>query len=268
LSMELPRGNKSVVTLAPDGASVLKRYNANGDAHDKCVREVAFYRHYAGAEQLPPLLDAGDDWIRLGVVRADRLTDQSVRDVSTLTESCANALIGLYAKAPAPDPGTLAACGARSARVTRDRTFEALVGYATAGPPSAIIDAIRFSLARIVLTRDLLTKLDWNSRHIFVEGGRVVRFVDFEQACAGTGEMLAGAVLLNPAFEARPLFDALCNAGICAVGEADIVHYMNLAFARVLLDAVARTGRRWPERRLEEAYRKHVFARHLALTQA
>ena len=194
MSMELPRGKKSVVTLAPDGASVLKRYNANGDAHDKCVREVAFYRHYAGAEQLPPLLDAGDDWIRLGVVRADRLTDQSVRDVSTLTESCANALIGLYAKAPAPDPGTLAACGARSARVTRDRTFEALVGYATAGPPSAIIDAIRFSLARIVLTRDLLTKLDWSSRHIFVEGGRVVRFArprETEGLAGGRGRLRA-----------------------------------------------------------------------------
>lgn len=268
LSRALPQGNRSVVTLAADGGSVVKRYNSNGDPRGKCAREVAFYRQYAGMGLLPPLLDAGDDWIRLGVVRADRLADRPVQDVSALTRSYAKALIGLFADAPAPNAGTLDACGARSARVTRDSTFEALVGYAAAGPPSPIIDAIRFSLARIVLTRDLLTKLDWNSTNIFVEGERVVRFIDFEQACLGTGEMLAGAVLLNPAFEARQLFDALCAAGICAVGAADIVHYMNLAFAQVLLDSVARSGRRWPDDRLEEAYRKHVFARHLALMEA
>ncbi len=261
----LPQGNKSTVQLGPDGESVIKRYNDNGDPREKCKREVAFYRMYGASELLPPLLDSGEDWIRVGLVTEDRLSDVGVEDRGRFTRSYARALAAIFADAAVPDTAALEACRAGSARVTRNRVIESLLRYASAQPQSAILDAIRFSVTRVVLTRDLLIKLDWNSGNVFVADGRVARFIDFEQAYVGTAEMLTGAVLLNPDFDAKVLFAELANAGMSAVGAAEIVHYMNLAFAQVLLDSVQRAGRPWPTERLEEAYRGHVYARHIEL---
>lgn len=239
---------------------VVKRFNSNGDLHAKRAREVAFYRAYGSSDLLPDLIEEGDDWIALTPANGSRFADLPAADRTSHTASYAEALVRLFGQAP--EPGTLArqACGAASARVTRDDAYTGISQYRTA--PSPVLDALRFSLARIVLTRDLLVKLDWNSSNMFAGDGAISAFIDFEQAFVGTREMLTGAVLLNPDFDAAMLFNSLARAGLTSAGPEEIVHYMNLAFALVLLGSIGRGGV-WPASRLDEAYRRHVFSRHI-----
>ena len=65
--IELPQGRKSEVVLLPDGQSVKKSYNTNGDPMDKYCREVGFYSHYGHSGIIPRLLDSkpGEYIVRL-----------------------------------------------------------------------------------------------------------------------------------------------------------------------------------------------------------
>lgn len=263
MKSRLPQGNKSHVAYGARQDSVVKRYNGNGDPFAKCAREVAFYRCYRDAAVLPRLIGSGADWIEITTAPGVRIADLSEPQRRTLTSAYAEALVRLFAEAPEPNAAARRSCGATSARVTRDLSYSGIVAYRTASGPSDVLDALLFSLARVVLTRDVLAKLDWNSANAFAAGNSISAFIDFEQTFIGTREMLTGAVLLNPDFDAALLYKALARGGMASVGPQEIVHYMNLAFARQLLDSYERSGRAWSAGRLEEAYRRHVFARHI-----
>ena len=66
----LPQGNKSTVTVARGGTAIHKKYNDNGDPHDKYEREVGFYKHYQASSLIPDLLECLPDEPAIVIARA------------------------------------------------------------------------------------------------------------------------------------------------------------------------------------------------------
>ncbi|MYB36872.1 MAG: hypothetical protein F4Y26_05665 [Gammaproteobacteria bacterium] len=266
----LPQGNKSVVTPTADGLGIRKAYNENGDPHAKYAREVCFYRHYGDSPLIPDLLDclpqepaivmtkapgAPCSAIRLSASERCRLSEDYAQKVMDLlsVEGDMNALKGR----PFLDVG---------AQDLRADVLAALDRYPTDSRPSErILHRLRGAAQEIFISKEMLIKLDWNASNVFINDGAISQFIDFEQACIGTSEMLAGILLHNPFWHARSVFEVLQRRGFLSQPVASMATWVHFSFAAVLADSHARTGTAWDTSRLQSAYQRHVTDRLIEL---
>ena len=185
--------------------------------------------------------------------------------------SRSNALPGFAALASKPDRllGTVKQrfYDGVGAGAYRDRVAAVMGDYPTrTRQAKEVVRRLGVSASRITITDEVLIKLDWNASNVFVDGGVVSQFIDFEQAFVGTREMLTGILLHNPFWCARTVFTVLGRRGMFRGSTADVVPYLDFALAAVIADAFERDRRPWSERRLEAAYRRHVVDRAAELS--
>ena len=265
-SRRLPQGGKSEVTLSDDGTLVRKAYNDNGDPMGKYRREVGFYAHYGASELIPDLVDSIPEERAIVLTRApgircrDLQPDPDLR--RSLSADYAERVVDLLSIG-----GDVRTVKGRyydnvGASAYRDRVVTILNRHR---PDSRraddIVTRLCASSSQITVAGEILIKLDWNTSNVFVDGGAVRQFIDFEQAFIGTREMLTGILLHNPFWCARTVFAVLCRRGMFPASGVDVVHFVDFALAAVIADAFERTGRPWSEHRLECAYERHVVDR-------
>ena len=262
----LPQGNKSMVTLARDGTAIHKKYNDNGDPHGKYQREVGFYKHYEGSPLIPDLLECLPHEPAIVIARASgvpcstlKATPKQRRDLSLDYAEKVADLIGSRAPMPPAEASQLANIGAAE---FRDGVVSALERYPTTSPQAKrILQQLLGATRAIVVTDELLLKLDWNASNVFIDGSAITQFIDFEQAFVGTAEMLTGILLHNPYWHAGSVFNVLRRRGFFPHPTTEASGCIHFAFAAVLADSYERTHRPWDSSRIELAYRRHVRTR-------
>lgn len=275
VSRHLPQGRKSEVTLLDDGSLVRKTYNDNGDPMGKYLREVGFYAHYGASELIPDLVEPLADERAIVLTRApgircaDLQPDPGFR--RRLSADYADKVADLLSVRA--DVGNVKPryYGNVGASAYRDGVMSILDGYRPStrqGQGKDIVGRLRASASQVTVTDEILIKLDWNASNVFVDGGAVSQFIDFEQAFIGTREILTGILLHNPFWCARTVFAVLRRRGVFTASIDDVVPYVDFGLAAVIADAFERDGRPWSEHRLESAYRRHVVDRLAELSSA
>ena len=254
------------MALSTGGTLVRKVYNDNGDPLGKYLREVGFYAHYGSSELIPDLVESLLDQRAVVITRAPGTRCSELQpdgdSRAGLSADYAEKVVDLLSMGP--DLGTLKQryYDSVGASAYRDRVAAILGDYPTGSRQAEeIVRRLRVAASRITITDEVLIKLDWNASNVFVEGGVVSQFIDFEQAFVGTREMLTGILLHNPFWCARTVFGVLCRRGMFRGSSAGVLPYLDFALAAVIADAFERNGRPWSERRLETAYRRHVVDR-------
>ncbi len=124
-----------------------------------------------------------------------------------------------------------------------------------------ILHRLRGAAQEVVISKEMLIKLDWNASNVFINDGAISQFIDFEQSFIGTSEMLAGILLHNPLWHARSVFEVLRQRGFFSQPVASMAPWVHFSFAAVLADSRARNGTAWDTPRLQSAYRRHVLDR-------
>lgn len=262
----LPQGNKSVVTLARGGAAIHKKYNDNGDPHGKYKREVGFYEHYRESFLIPDLLECLPDEPAIVVARAPgvpcstlKVTPKQRRHLSVDYAEKVADLIGSRAETPPTKASHFANI---SAAGSRDGVLSMLEGYPTTSPQAKrILQQLLAAARAIIVSDELLIKLDWNASNVFTDRGAITQFIDFEQAFVGTAEMLTGILLHNPFWHAGSVFNVLRRRGFFSHPTAEAPRCIHFAFAAVVADSYQRNHRPWDSSRIEFAYRRHVTDR-------
>ena len=266
----LPQGNKSVVTPTADGLGIRKAYNENGNPHAKYAREVCFYRHYGDSPLIPDLLECLPEEPAIVMTKAPGMPCSVVR-LSTsercrLSEDYAHKIMDLLSVG-----GDINALNGShfldvGAQGLRTEVLAALDRYPTDSRLSEqILHRLRGAAQEVVISQEMLIKLDWNASNVFINDGAISQFIDFEQACIGTCEMLAGILLHNPLWHARSVFEVLRRRGFLSRPVASMAPWVHFSFAAVLADSRARTGTAWDMSRLQSAYQRHVTDRLIEL---
>ncbi|MDE0441702.1 MAG: hypothetical protein OXL38_06245 [Gammaproteobacteria bacterium] len=267
----LPQGGKSDVTLSADGTLVRKVYNRNDDPVRKYWREVGFYAHYGSSELIPDLVESlpGEQAIVLARAPGVRCSDLQLdsRSRHRLSADHVDKVLQLLSIGGEVTRSTRRYYDDVGASEYRDRVVAALDSYrARTRQAEDVVGRLSESASQIAVTHEVLIKLDWNASNVFVDGGLVKQFIDFEQAFIGTREMLTGILLHNPFWCARTVFAVLCRRGFFPGTTAEIVRYVDFALAAVVADAFERNERPWSEHRLRAAYRRHVVERMAELS--
>lgn len=262
----LPQGNKSVVTPTADGLGVRKAYNENGSPHAKYAREVGFYRHYGDSPLIPDLLECLPQEPAIVITKAPGVPCSAVRlsasERCRLSEDYADKVMDLLSVG-----GDMNALKAShfldvGAQHLRTDVLAALDRYPTDSRLSEqILRRLIGAAQEVVISKEMLIKLDWNAANVFINDGAIGQFIDFEQSFIGTSEMLAGILLHNPFWHARSVFDALRRRGFLSQPVASMATWVHFSLAAVLADSYGRTGTPWNTRRLASAYRRHVIDR-------
>ena len=254
------------MTLARDGTAIHKKYNDNGDPHGKYRREVGFYEHYHESPLIPDLLECLPDEPAIVITRAPgtpcstlKATPKQRRHLSVDYAEKVADLIGSRAEASPTRAAHFANVGATA---FRDGVVSALETYPTTSPPAKhILQQLLGEARTITVTDELLIKLDWNASNVFVDGGKITQFIDFEQAFVGTVEMLTGILLHNPFWHAESVFNVLRHRDFFPHPTAEVRRCLHFAFAAVLTDSYQRNHRPWDFNRVEFAYGRHVTDR-------
>ena len=263
---ELPQGRKSLVEVMPDGNTVRKTYNSNGDPATKYRRELGFYLNYAGSGLIPKLRDFEQNrHILIERVTGQRLADilpLSIERVEALAEDYVEQLLRMF------DHGSSLSdqfkeyyydgCGAQD---NLEALIEDLGRLSIKYPGNPLIANLSSSLEGIEISEEILIKLDWNAENLFLSEGRIHKIVDFEQAFIGTKSILVGVLLHNPIWPAARLFSILKNAGWFKSDVKNLKSYLSYGFAAVLVDSIQRTGKLWSPERLRSAFDKHLVRR-------
>lgn len=269
----LPQGRKSRVEILPDGATVRKTYNGNGDPAERFCREVGFYTQYRDSRVVPQLVDYEPG----RYITIERVTGQRLVEMAPLphgvTESLADhyvdTLVELFGNSTGVDTevkqryyeGQGANDNIRLLIQDLDSLGRRYHGH-------EVIDDLRRSVAQVKADAELLIKLDWNAENLFVRDGRVHKLIDFEQAFIGTRNILVGILLHNPFWPAQRLFCGLRQAGLFLGDVCEFRRYLCFAFAAVLADSVRRRGDIWSVGQLETTFERHVKARHREIADA
>ena len=215
----LPQGGKSDVTLSADGTLVRKVYNRNGDPVRKHWREVGFYEHYGSSELIPDLVESLPGEQAVVVTRAPgvRCSDLQLdrRSRHRLSADYADKVVELLSIGGKVTRSTRRYYDNVGASEYRDRVVATLDSYhAPTRQAEYVVNRLGESAAQITVTDEVLIKLDWNASNVFVDGGLVKQFIDFEQAFIGTREMLTGILLHNPFWCARTVFCGPVPTGV------------------------------------------------------
>ena len=263
--MKLQRdGRKSRIDYLP-GGSVRKTYKRDFDPSGRFRREVGFYRHYGGSPLIPTLLDSRQDaYIVIERVTGDVMSDLDLKtvDLDLLTDRYVDAIAHLFnGPAPSTDLKDRYFQG-RGANENLAMLHDSLSRLASddddCGP---IFKVLGENVANVELSNEVLIKLDWNPRNLFLRDGMVRKFIDFEQAFLGSREILVGVLLHNPVWPARRLFSRLRDAGFFEADVSDLRHYMAFGFGSVVVDSMKRRGKPWGFSRLRTAFERHYRAR-------
>lgn len=262
----MPQGNKSVVTPTADGLGIRKAYNENGNPYAKYAREVGFYRHYGDSPLIPDLLECQPQEPAIVITKAPGVLCSAVRlsasERCRLSEDYAHKVMDLLSVG-----GDMNALKAShfldvGAEDLRTEVLAALDRYPTDSRLSEqILRGLRDAVQEVVISKEMLIKLDWNASNVFINDGAISQFIDFEQSFIGTREMLAGILLHNPFWHARSVFEVLRRRGFLSQPVASMAMWVHFSFAAVLADSRSRTGTAWDTRRLQSAYRRHVVDR-------
>lgn len=267
----LPQGRKSHVEVLPDGKSVQKTYNTNGNRDQKYKQEVGFYVQYGHSGLMPSLVDhKADEYIVIDRVAGERLSDVGPianNALLDLTDDFAEKVATLFEDAPPIAKVQRLYYDGIGASENVASLLEALYRLQSdyAGCQE-ILAEICSSVQRVEVSQDLLIKLDWNPENLFLKDGKVHKFIDFEQAFIGTKEMLVGVLLHNPFWPASRLFRQLKKRGLFGFEGAALCHYMAFSFGSVLVDSIERRGKPWDAERLRTAYQRHVVSRYKELS--
>ncbi len=263
--MKLPYdGRKSRIDCLPDG-SVRKTYNQNDDPAGRFRREVGFYRHYGGSRLIPTLLDSSQDaYIVIERVTGDLMRDVDLTtvDLDLLADRYVDAIAHLF-NVPAPCTDLKDRCfQGRGADENLDSLHDSLSRLASDDDDCApIFKVLGENVTNVELSDEVLIKLDWNPRNLFLRDGVVHKFIDFEQAFLGSKEILVGVLLHNPAWPAHRLFSRLRDAGFFEADVSDVCHYLAFGFGSVVVDSTKRRGKPWGFSRLRTAFERHYCSR-------
>ena len=210
--MKLIQGNKSQVSLElVDGLPcVRKRYNDNGDPRKKCLRELAFYRWYAGLSAIPKLV-AHDCPIAITLERLEGMPLSVCHQA--LTQMQLNALshahghhMGQFLR---HEPSSAVEAAARQ-NFPGSHDIETLVAHMVdvigkhldANPEfqrEEIRHAVESTQRVLALDRfwgePTLCKLDWNASNVLVNNGTISGYIDFEQAFFGNRIVFIGTII-------------------------------------------------------------------------
>ena len=268
-----PQGRKSEVTFSDDGFLVRKTYNDNGDPMGKYLREIGFYAHYGASELIPDLVESLADEGAIVLTRAPGIRCSDLqpdpRFRRRLSADYADKAVDLLSICTDVRRVKRRYYNNVGASEYRERVLSILDGYRPGTRHAEdIVRRLSTSTSQIAVADEILIKLDWNASNVFVAGGVVSQFIDFEQAFIGTREMLTGILLHNPFWCARTVFAVLRRRGVFSASIDDVVPYVSFGLAAVIADAFERDGRRWSEHRLEFAYQRHVVDRLAELSSA
>lgn len=257
-------GRKSRIDYMPDG-SVRKTYNQNDDPAGRFRREVGFYRHCGGSPLIPTLLDSRpDQYIVIERVTGDLMRDVDLKtvDPDLLTDRYVDAILRLFdVPAPGADLKDRYFQG-RGAEENLASLRDSLSRLASNGDECApLYRELSENVASVELSDEVLIKLDWNPRNLFLRDGSVDKFIDFEQAFLGSREILVGVLLHNPVWPAHRLFSRLTDTGFFEADVSDLRHYVAFGFGSVVVDSMKRRGKPWGSSRLRRAYERHYRAR-------
>ena len=262
--MKTSSGRKSQIDYLPDG-SVKKTYIQNGDAAGRFRREVGFYRHYGESRVIPALLDSSPD-ASITIERVSGVLMQDVHlptdDLGKLTDSYVDQIADLFnVSAPSSEFKSQYFDG-QGAEENLASLRENLSRLASNGDECSPLFRELSDLAKNVgLSDELLIKLDWNPRNLFLRDLAVHKFVDFEQAFLGSKEILVGVLLHNPVWPACRLFSGLRDSGLFEASPSDLRYYVAFAFGSVVVDSIRRRGQAWEHSRLRSAFERHYTDR-------
>jgi len=210
--VNLPQGKKSTVSVEMvDGAPcVRKEYNDNGDPHEKCLRETAFYAYYAGLPLVPRLLKSRPPThILIDLLRGEPVSTwhggRTPAEVEELSRIHGRNVGGFLQHVPSDD--ALASAregfpGGLTLRAVAERTLSVVADHLEANEKFDLPELHRtVDRAREVLNVDgfwgeeVLCKLDWNAGNTIVAGGEITGYVDFEQSFFANRAVFVGTVI-------------------------------------------------------------------------